>query len=97
MILEYPNFITAAEKFFKILMRLRWKVLKDREACGFFMVNPSCKDSLMIHRWCYTPKYLAKVMSSADLKDLKKEPAQFKLRQACDIRITGIKCMEAMK
>ena len=60
MILEYPNFITAAEKFFKILMRLRWKVLKDREACGFFMVNPSCKDSLMIHRWCYTPKYLTK-------------------------------------
>jgi hypothetical protein len=45
----------------------------------------------MVHRWGYTPLSLAQVMNQSGLKDLKQEPAQFKLREPRDMRITGIK------
>jgi len=34
---------------------------------------------------------LAKVMSEAGLLDLRQEPAEFKLREPRDMRITGVK------
>jgi hypothetical protein len=45
----------------------------------------------MVHRWGYTPLSLAKIMNEAGLTDLKQEPAQFKLKEPRDMRITGIK------
>lgn len=45
----------------------------------------------MTHRWAYTPRSLAQVMFEAGLGDLCQEPAQFKLREPRDMRITGIK------
>jgi hypothetical protein len=45
----------------------------------------------MVHRWGYTPLSLASVMHIAGLIELKQEPAQFKLREPRDMRITGVK------
>lgn len=56
-----------------------------------FYGDPSFTDPLMVHRWGYTPISLAKVMHEAGLRELKQEPAQFKLREPRDMRITGIK------
>jgi hypothetical protein len=48
----------------------------------------------MVHRWGYTPQSLANIMHQAGLRDLRLEPAQFKLREPRDMRITGIKLIE---
>ena len=53
--------------------------------------DPRWQDPLMVHRWAYTPRSLGLVMHQAGLADLKQEPAQFKLREPRDMRITGIK------
>jgi len=45
----------------------------------------------MTHRWAYTPRSLAAVMWEAGLRELRQEPAQYKLREPRDMRITGIK------
>jgi hypothetical protein len=45
----------------------------------------------MNHRWGYTPLSLARVMHEAGLTQLQQEPAQFKLREPRDMRITGVK------
>lgn len=45
----------------------------------------------MVHRWGYTPASLAHVMHLAGLVELAQEPAQFKLREPRDMRVTGIK------
>jgi len=53
--------------------------------------DPRWQDPLMVHRWAYTPRSLGYVMHQAGLIDLKQEPAQFKLREPRDMRITGLK------
>ena len=53
--------------------------------------DPRWQDPLMVHRWAYTPRSLGLLMHQAGLTDLKQEPAQFKLREPRDMRITGIK------
>jgi len=58
-----------------------------------FYGDPGWKDPLMIHRWGYTPRSLATVMAAAGLTELKQEPAQFKLREPRDMRITGVKTL----
>jgi hypothetical protein len=49
----------------------------------------------MTHRWAYTPASLAAVMTEAGLVDVKQEPAQFKLREPRDMRMTGSKKLSA--
>jgi hypothetical protein len=53
--------------------------------------DPAWKDPLMCHKWGYTPKSLAIVLAQAGFQNIKQEPAQFKLREPRDMRITGIK------
>lgn len=45
----------------------------------------------MIHRWGYTPNTLTKLMHDCGLEKIKQEPAQFKLKEPRDMRITGFK------
>ena len=56
-----------------------------------FYGDPKWKDPLMTHRWGYTPLSLAQVMHAAGLSDLRQEPAQFKLREPRNMRVTGTK------
>jgi hypothetical protein len=56
-----------------------------------FYGDPRWRDPLMVHRWGYTPRSLAKVMLQAGLVDVRQEPAQFKLREPRDMRIVGCK------
>ena len=91
MILECPNLVSAAEEFLKNPDLAAIGGPEGQRSMWVFYGDPGWKDPLMIHRWGYTPKSLATIMSSAGLIDLKQEPAQFKLREPRDMRITGKK------
>jgi hypothetical protein len=53
--------------------------------------DPAWQDPYMVHRWGYTPKSLSDLMREVGLADVRQEPAQFKLREPRDMRITGLK------
>jgi SAM-dependent methyltransferase len=91
MILECPNLISAAEEFLKNSDIAAIGGPEGQRSMWVFYGDPSWKDPLMIHRWGYTPRSLATLMSTAGLTELKQEPAQFKLREPRDMRITGLK------
>jgi len=91
MILECPNLISAAEEFLKNPDIAAMGGKEGQRSMWVFYGDPAWKDPLMIHRWGYTPRSLATVMNSAGLTNLRQEPAQFKLREPRDMRITGLK------
>jgi len=91
LILECPNLISAAEEFLKNSDVAAMGGPEGQRSMWVFYGDPGWKDSLMIHRWGYTPNSLATVMSAAGLIELKQEPAQFKLREPRDMRIVGFK------
>ncbi len=84
MILECPNLQSACEHFLRDpddLKRTMW----------VFYGDPNWRDPLMVHRWGYTPRSLAKIMGQAGLVEIRQEPAQFKLREPRDMRLVGRK------
>ena len=91
LILECPNLISACEEFLKDPEAGSSPNQKGQKTMWVFYGDPRWKDPLMVHRWGYTPKSLAAIMNVAGLTQLKQEPAQFKLREPRDMRITGIK------
>lgn len=91
LILECPNLISACEAFLKDPDSASLPGPEGQRTMWVFYGDPKWKDPLMNHRWGYTPLSLARVMHEAGLKDLKQEPAQFKLREPRDMRVTGTK------
>lgn len=91
LILECPNLITAAHEFIKNpdLNALGGK--EGQRSMWVFYGDPAWKDPYMIHRWGYTPKSLAFALHKAGFKEIKQEPAQFKLKEPRDMRITALK------
>jgi SAM-dependent methyltransferase len=96
MILECPNLISAAEEFLKNSDIAAMGGPEGQRSMWVFYGDPGWKDPLMIHRWGYTPRSLATVMATAGLTELKQEPAQFKLREPRDMRITGLKATKSL-
>lgn len=95
MILECPNLLSACQQFLANPDLHAGPGKEGQRTMWVFYGDPQWQDPLMVHRWGYTPKSLAVVMFEAGLRELKQEPAQFKLREPRDMRITGIKPKEA--
>jgi ubiquinone/menaquinone biosynthesis C-methylase UbiE len=91
MIFECPNLKSACEEFLRDPDARSQPGQDGQRTMWVFYGDPGWADPLMVHRWGYTPLSLAQVMNQSGLKDLKQEPAQFKLREPRDMRITGIK------
>jgi SAM-dependent methyltransferase len=91
MILECPNLKSACEEFLKDSERYSQSDQNGQRTMWVFYGDPAWRDPLMNHRWGYIPFSLAQVMFEAGLEDLQQEPAQFKLREPRDMRITGRK------
>lgn len=91
LILECPNLKSACEQFLQDPDLYSGPGQEGQRTMWVFYGDPSWTDPLMVHRWGYTPISLAKIMHEAGLRELKQEPAQFKLREPRDMRITGIK------
>ena len=91
MILECPNLISACQEFLKDPDINSLGGAEGQRSMWVFYGDPSWKDPFMMHRWGYTPNSLGTLMHNCGLTELKQEPAQYKLREPRDMRITGIK------
>lgn len=91
MILECPNLITACQELLKDPGTAARAGRDGQRSMWVLYGDPSWRDPLMCHRWAYTPQSLADVMHQAGLRDLRREPAQFKQREPRDMRIVGRK------
>lgn len=89
MVLECPNLQAACEQFLRDPDAGSLPGQQGQRTMWVFYGDPAWKDPLMIHRWGYTPLSLARVMHEAGLTKLQQEPAQFKLREPRDMRVTG--------
>ena len=90
LILECPNLLFACQ------MIVENPVLGSRPGQDGQMSmwplygDPSWQDPLMCHKWAYTPHSLMEVAQLAGLLQPRQEPAQFKLREPRDMRITAL-------
>lgn len=91
MILECPNLESACRHFLENTELHSREDQNGQRSMWVFYGDPAWKDPYMIHRWGYTPASLATLMQEAGLTGIKQEPAQFKLREPRDMRVTGIK------
>jgi SAM-dependent methyltransferase len=91
MVLECPNLQSACEEFLRNPDAGSLPGQEGQRTMWVFYGDPGWRDPLMIHRWGYTPLSLARVMHEAGLAQLQQEPAQFKLREPRDMRISGVK------
>jgi len=91
MILECPNLATACAELLKDPDRYASPGGEGQRTMWVFYGDPAWKDPLMCHRWGYTPHSLMRLMAEAGMVNLRREPAQFKLREPRDMRIVGEK------
>jgi SAM-dependent methyltransferase len=91
LILECPNLISACEEFLKNPEVAALPGPEGQRTMWVFYGDPRWADPLMVHRWGYTPRSLAQIMHFSGLTGLRQEPAEFKLKEPRDMRITGIK------
>ena len=91
MVLECPNLQSACEEFLRNPDLCSLPGKEGQRTMWVFYGDPAWRDPFMNHRWGYTPLSLARVMNEAGLTQLPQEPAQFKLREPRDMRITGVK------
>jgi SAM-dependent methyltransferase len=91
MILECPNLVSACQAVLADPDVATGPGPEGQRSMWVLYGDPSWQDPLMVHRWGYTPRSLAFIMHQAGLNELKQEPAQFKLREPRDMRITGVK------
>ena len=91
MVIECPNLQSACETFLANPDQHAGPGAEGQRSMWVFYGDPSWRDPLMVHRWGYTPKSLAAVLTEAGLVNIRQEPAQFKLREPRDMRIVGEK------
>jgi len=95
MILECPNLISACEEFLKDPVSRCRPTQHGQRTMWVFYGDPSWQDPLMVHRWAYTPNSLSELLRAVGLVDVHQEPAQYKLREPRDMRITGRKAVRS--
>jgi ubiquinone/menaquinone biosynthesis C-methylase UbiE len=91
MILECPNLVSACQAVLADPENAVGPGPEGQRSMWVLYGDPRWQDPLMVHRWAYTPRSLAMIMHQAGLRELKQEPAQYKLREPRDMRITGVK------
>ena len=91
IILECPNLLSACAEVMKNPEGASGPGREGQRTMWVLYGDPAWKDPLMCHRWAYTPQSLGAVMREAGFADIRQEPAQFKLREPRDMRVTGMK------
>jgi SAM-dependent methyltransferase len=91
LIVECPNIQSACQTFLENPVENAHEDQRGQRTMWVFYGDPKWKDPLMIHRWGYTPESLRELLSEVGLRDVRQEPAQFKLREPRDMRVVGVK------
>jgi SAM-dependent methyltransferase len=89
LVLECPDLASACTTFLADPLQGARPDAAGQRTMWVFYGDPQWQDPLMVHRWGYTPESLAALLSEAGLVDVRREPAQFKLREPRDMRIVG--------
>ena len=90
LILECPNLLYACQMIVENPAMRSQADKAGQMSMWPFYGDPSWKDPLMCHKWAYTPESLMAVLDEAGYQQAKQEPAQFKLREPRDMRITAL-------
>jgi len=90
IILECPNLLYACQMLLENPSKASSPDKNGQMSMWTLYGDPSYKDSLMCHKWGYTPDSLIREVKSAGFIDVKQEKAEFKMREPRDMRITGI-------
>lgn len=91
LVLECPNLQTACEMFLADPDNGARADQMGQRTMWVFYGDPKWKDPLMVHRWGYTPASLSGMLSNLGLRNVRQEPAQFKLKEPRDMRIVAEK------
>jgi SAM-dependent methyltransferase len=91
MIVECPNIESACRDFLQDPANAAREDESGQRTMWVFYGDPKWKDPLMIHRWGYTPESLRALLADVGLRDVRQEPAQFKMREPRDMRVVGVK------
>lgn len=91
IIIECPNLLSACEELLKNPRVAIGYGIECQRSLWVFYGDPAWRDPLMVHRWGYTPTSLGVLLGDAGFIDIRQEPAQFKLREPRDMRVTGVK------
>ena len=89
IILECPNLLHACKVLLDNPNKASRPDQNGRMSMWPLYGDPNWKDPLMCHKWAYTPESLMNVLMEAGFTNVKQEPAQYKLREPRDMRITG--------
>jgi predicted SAM-dependent methyltransferase len=89
LIIECPNLANSAGMFFNAVRNKDIKAQMMLMNC--FYGDPKDRDLPGRHKWGYTPDSLISILNAAGFKECKQEPAQFKMKEPRDMRITGVK------
>jgi predicted SAM-dependent methyltransferase len=91
IVLECPNLITACQVLLADPVGAARPDEAGQRSMWVLHGDPRWRDPLMCHRWSYTPDSLREVMEEAGFVNVRREPAQFKLREPRDMRMVGEK------
>jgi SAM-dependent methyltransferase len=91
LVVECPNLLSAAQELIQNPEAGALPNKKGQKTMWVFYGDPAWKDPLMCHRWGYTPQSLAALMTKLGLKDVRQEPAEYKMREPRDMRMVGFK------
>ena len=90
LILECPNLLYACQMIVENPAMRSQAGKAGQMSMWPLYGDPSWKDPLMCHKWAYTPDSLMAVLLEAGFVQAQQEPAQFKLREPRDMRITAL-------
>jgi hypothetical protein len=89
IIIETPNLLSACKALLADPIAGARPGLSGKMTMWPLYGDPSWKDTLMMHKWLYTPNSIAEVLIEAGFANIKQTPAQFKMREPRDMRIVA--------
>ena len=91
LVLECPNLEAACAEFLRDPDAASGPGPEGQRSMWVFYGDPAWRDPLMVHRWGYTPRSLARLLEAIGLVEVHQAPAQFKLREPRDMRVVARK------
>jgi SAM-dependent methyltransferase len=91
LVLECPNLLSACVEILHNPSRSSMPGPEGQQGMWPLYGDPSWKDPLMCHKWAYTPESLKGILRGVGFVNPVQQPAQFKLREPRDMRISGLK------
>lgn len=91
IVLECPNLEAACRAFLEDPIKSSAENMDGQRTMWAFYGDPQWRDPYMVHRWGYTPESLKALLLECGYRNVRQEPAQYKLREPRDMRIVGEK------